>query len=142
MASTSFEKERKAIESRFQSNWNEVTYPVKWEGIPFESPGAAPWVALVILPGQGLRKELGAAGLARYPGTIIVQIFIPPNDPTLGSRKAAQMGDLVKDVFNEAEFTTESAGQIWCRTTSLIKVGVQAGWLQYNAQTPYERDEA
>lgn len=142
-----FAQERAAIEGRFQGAWNAATYPAQYEGVPFSPPDAAAWVALTILTGDGVRVELGEGGRSRWAGVIIVSIFVPPNGVVDGvntlssAKKASDVADLVKAIFHEVQFTTTSGGLITTWQTSVRRVGISGGWLQYNASTPFKREE-
>lgn len=135
-----FASEGKALKAAFIAGWASYasTYPVKYDGSPFTQPSGA-WVAFFVLRGDGERLELGTGGLSRYPGLVMVQIFVPESG---GIRLAEDIGDLVKGVFHEQPFTTESGGRILCRQTSLRRAGQEKALLQFNAVTPYQRDEA
>ncbi len=136
----SFAAEDKAIVGRFQTAWaaHQATYPAKYDGSPFTQPSGA-WVALTLLSGNGERIELGAGGQARFAGVIVVQIFVPESG---GVRLAKTIGDLVKAVFKEVQFSTESGGLITTYQTSLRRTGQEGSFIQFNAVTPYKREEA
>jgi hypothetical protein len=136
----SFVAEDKAISGRFQSAWDAGAYPAKYDGISFTQPEAAPWVALVLLSDDDPElAELGEFAETRYTGAIVVQIFVPEND---GVRKAKEIADLVRPIFNRKQFFTETNGLITTYQTGLRRVGQSGGWIQFNATTLYKREEA
>ncbi len=135
-----FEAEEKALKGAFLTGWaaNQSTYPAKYDGSPkIDTSGA--YVIFSVLPGDGARLELGDTGNSRWVGIVIVQIFVPEAG---GVRVAGTVGDLVKAIFHDQQFTTDTGGKILCRQTSLRRAGQEGARIQYNAVTPFQRDEA
>lgn len=132
-----FEEERQAIEGRFATAWGATT-PVKYENAPFKDTKAA-HVALFIRRGEGLQASLGEVPLRRWPGVILVQVFIPSGS---GTQQALEYASSIGAIFDRAEFSSGTSGRIRCRIPSVETVGERAGWFQVNVTVPYLRDKA
>lgn len=130
-----FDDERKAIEKRLADNW--ATTPIKYENVPFKETKAA-YVALFILRGDGQQASLGSSVLRRWPGLIVVQIFVPAGS---GTQMALGYANTVGALFDKAEFSTGNSGWIRCRTPSAQPVGEKNGWWQVNVTVPYVREK-
>lgn len=130
-----FADERKAIESRLKNAW--TTTPIKFEKVPFDQI-ATPYVALFILDGDGSQISLGTPALRRWPGIIMVQIFIPEDSGTQIERTYA---DSIGAIFDRAQFSSGSSGTIRCRIPSIKSLGIINGWQQLNVTIPFIRDK-
>lgn len=130
----SFEDTRAAIESRVKTNW--TTTPVKYENVPFEETTKA-YVALFILGGEGGQISLGTPAVRRWPGGIVLQIFVPENT---GTKTAKTYADTLAALFDRVQFSSGNSGTISCRIPSTETVGVRNGWHQINVTVPFKRD--
>lgn len=129
----SFKDEVKAIESRLLANW--ATTPIRFEGVPFTEPSSA-YVALTVLTGEGVQISLGDVALRRWPGVIVIQIFVPELS---GTRQAKTYADSLGAIFDRAQFSSDNSGVISCRTPSVETIGMLEGWWQVNVLIPYRR---
>lgn len=127
--------ERKAIESRFNTNW--TTTPIKFEGAPFQETRSA-YVALFIRNGDRSQITLGGNPTIRSMSLVIVQIFIPQDQ---GSALAKTYADSIAAIFDRVQFTTDDGNLISCQAASAEAVGQAEGWFQFNVTVPYTRDE-
>ncbi len=130
----SFEDAAKAIESRLQANWS--TTPIKFENAPFAETTSA-YVALYIRDGEGNQVSLGTPALRRWPGLIIVQVFVPENT---GTRKAREYADDIGPIFDRVQFSSGGSGTITCRTPSIDVIGLKFGWWQVNVTVMFSRN--
>lgn len=124
-----------AIESRMSTNW--TTTPVKYESVPFRETVAA-YAALFIRDGEGSQITLGTVATRRWPGVIIVQVFVPQDSSI---RTAREYADGIGAIFDRAQFSSGGSGVITCRVPSVEMIGVRNGWLQVNVTIPYHRDK-
>lgn len=129
-----FNDERAAIESRLATNW--TTTPIKFENVPFKET-MSPYVALVILVGEGLQVSLGTPVVRRWPGVIILQVFVPADT---GTKLAKTYADTLAAVFERVQFSSGNSGTITCRIPSIEAVGIKNGWHQTNVTVPFKRD--
>lgn len=129
----SFEDAGKAIETRMQNNWN--TTPIKFENVPFVEPSTA-YVALVIRDGEGSQIDCGTPALSRWPGVIMIQVFVPVDT---GTRQAREYADQIAPIFSRAQFSNGNSGNISCRIASIEKAPDKNGWCQFNVTVPYQR---
>lgn len=132
----SFANLRAALEGRFATNWGS-TAPVKWQNAPFNPPAASPWVAFWILDGHGAQKSLQSNPLHRFVGLVTVQVFTPE---ATGTNRGRELADTAAAIFRRAQFAVTGGGTVTCRTPSLKNLGLEAGWLQLNVETPYQYD--
>lgn len=131
---TGFEDERNAIESRMAANW--TTTATRYENVPFKET-ADPYVALFIRDGEGTQVSLGTVALRRWPGLIIVQVFVKPDT---GTKLAKTYAETIGAIFDRAEFSVPNGGSITCRIPSVAAVGLKHGWYQVNVTIPFIRD--
>jgi hypothetical protein len=131
---TGFEDARNAIESRMAANWS--TTPIRYENVPFKET-ADPYVALFIRDGEGIQASLGQVALRRWPGLIVVQVFVLPDT---GTKLAKTYAETIGAIFDRAEFAVPNGGSITCRIPSIAEVGVTNGWYQVNVTIPFIRD--
>lgn len=151
--SSNWADERKAIESYFLTNWDDVT-PVKIEndGL-FIQPGTQnstrqPWVALFIRDAAGGRASIGTPSLHRYIGTIIVQVF---TDIGVGTDKGRQLAADVADLWRDVTLDVGTAGKIFIgghhdgafdTEPRIAMIGDDRnGWFQVNVTVRFRRDE-
>lgn len=130
----SFRDAAQAIESRLQTNWTAT--PIQFENVPLAEPGAA-YVALFIRDGEGVQISLGTPALRRWPGIIILQVFVPERT---GTRKAREYADALATIFDRAQFSSGASGVISCHTPSIDTVGTRDGWCQVNVTVPFQRN--
>ncbi len=131
----SFSDAAKAIESRLQTNW--TTTPIKFENAPFTETASA-YVALFLRDGEGTQISLGTPALRRWPGVIIVQVFVPEDTAT---RVARGYADTIGAIYDRQQFSTDSSGVITCGVPSVQLIGTRDGWFQMNVSVPYHRDK-
>jgi hypothetical protein len=129
----SFEATRVAIESRVQTNW--TTTPIKFENVPFKETKDA-YVALFILEGEGQQVSLGTPATRRWPGVIIIQVFVPEDS---GTKLAKTYADALAAIFDRVQFSSGNSGTISCRIPSVETVGAKDGWHQTNVTVPFKR---
>ena len=127
--------ERKAIESRFSTNW--TTTPIKYEDVPFPETKAA-YVEIVIRNGNRSQVTLGVDPTIRSISIIGVNIFVPKNT---GTETPKTYADSIATIFDRVQFTTDDGDLISCQTASAEAVGQSDGWCQFNVTVPYTRDE-
>lgn len=125
------------IRSRFDTEWSSLrpTIPVFFDnaGDDVEPPQNAAWVRLTVLPGASQQVEMGRLRRWRRIGVVAVQIFVPAAS---GTGLAQELGDTVIEIFEGLTLSS-----VIFRATSLIRVGLDGAWLQYNANTPFQADE-
>lgn len=133
--SIGFADERQAIEGRLATGWNAT--PIRWENVPFPEQ-AAPYVALFILDGDGLQISCGDIALRRWPGIIVMQVFVPEDK---GTQLAKSYADQLGAIFDRATFSSGQSGTIRCRIPSILSVGITNNWQQVNVRVPFIRDK-
>jgi hypothetical protein len=143
MSLTPEEAELKTLESTFTAGWDATTYPVVLGDDPFKGPALASWVRFAVMHGTSDRRDLGTS-VARFnhPGVITVQCFLSQQGTTSPHWLAAQLRAVVRELFQEKEFTTETGGQVLTYTTSIKRVPPEKSWQRYNITTPFLRIEA
>lgn len=129
-----FEDAAAAIEGRLAANW--TTTPIKYEGVPYKE-AAVDYVALFIRDGEGVQISLGSPAVRRWPGLIILQVFVPE---MTGTRKAREYADSLGAIFDRVDFSSGNSGLITCRTPSIEVIGVRDGWCQVNVTVPFRRN--
>jgi hypothetical protein len=130
-----WESERKAIESRFATNW--TTTPIKYEGAPFAEQHV-PHVALFIRYGDRSQVSLGNNPTIRSVSVIIVQIFVLRET---GTALAKTYADSIAAIFDRVQFMTADNNLISCQTASIEQADETEGFFQMNVSIPYTRDE-
>ena len=130
----SFADSLKAVEGRLQSNW--TTTPIKFQNVPLKET-ASSYVALFLQDGEGAQISLGQVALRRWPGVILVQVFVPERTGTLVAR---QYADTIGAIFDRVQFSSGNSGVISCRTPSVETIGLRDGWWQVNVTIPYRRN--
>lgn len=130
-----FASAAKAIEVRLAANWTTTT--IKYEAVPFTETRSA-YVALFIRDGEGSQISLGTTALRRWPGVIIIQVFVPQDT---GSRTARGYCDTLAAIFDRVQFSVDASGTITCGTPSVQIIGTREGWFQMNVSVPYHRDK-
>ncbi len=130
----SFEDAAKAVEGRLQTNWTAT--PIKFENVPFKETASA-YIALFLKDGEGTQITLGSPALRRWPGIIMVQVFVPERT---GIQQARNYADGIGAIFDRQQFSQGNSGVFTCRIPSIEMVGVNQGWLQVNVTIPYHRD--
>lgn len=145
-----FDAELRAIEERFAAGWSAhaTTFPAVYGDAPFKIPQTGAWVRLSVAQGGGEQIELGSVGVPamhRFSGIVFVQAFVPQAGSARPDRVAAQIADLVAEVFQRRILSLSSGGTLRLYTTSLgrspLLEKTGSGTLQYLIQTPYDRDE-
>ena len=125
------------IRSRFNTQWSSLrpTIPVFFDnaGDDVQPPQNSAWVRLTVLPGSSQQVEMGRLRRWRRIGVVAVQIFVPAAS---GTGLAQELGDTVIEIFEGLTLSS-----VIFRATSLIRVGLDGAWLQYNANTPFQADE-
>jgi len=138
---SSFDDERKAIESRFATAWAAGAYaavPVAYENAQFDPPENAPYVVVTIRPADGNQESLGSGTqLSRYLGVILISILVPSNT---GQALARNMADAAATMFRRAQFSAGSSGTITCRIPYMNVLGVQDGMFRIEVTADYQRD--
>ena len=125
------------IRSRFDTQWSSLrpTIPVFFDnaGDDVQPPQNSAWVRLTVLPGSSQQVEMGRLRRWRRIGVVAVQIFVPAAS---GTGLVQELGDTVIEIFEGLTLSS-----VIFRATSLIRVGLDGAWLQYNANTPFQADE-
>lgn len=125
------------IRSRFDTRWSSLrpTIPVFFDnaGDDVQPPQNSAWVRLTVLPGASQQVEMGRLRRWRRIGVVAVQIFVPAAS---GTGLAQELGDTVIEIFEGLTLSS-----VIFRATSLIRVGLDGAWLQYNANTPFQADQ-
>ncbi len=135
------EAELKTIEGAFRAVWDETTYPVVYGDNEFRGDKTKTWVRLSILAGAPDRVDCGnSAPMHEFVGVILVQCFIVKtgNSPQW---IAALLTKLVRDIYQDQTFVTETDGAIICFTTGCRRVAPEASWARYNISTNFRRNE-
>ena len=125
-----------AIMDRFVTQWTALqpTVRVAYPNMAFTpTPGTA-WVRVTVVPDPNSRQAaIGKTRLWRNRGLVIVQVFTPQG---AGDEAALTLGDSVT-----AAMRGVTISGLRLKATSLLRVGNDQQWLQYNADTPYEYDD-
>lgn len=135
----SFQNERSAIEARFADNWTGTSADrVKYENLPFNQPKSGAWVALTIRDGMAQQASISSRPLNRYPGIIVVDIFVAENT---GTDEARRLADLAADIFRNVQFSAGSSGTITTRVPYVTAVPPRNGWFQLSVTANFYRDK-
>ncbi len=127
----SFDTERQAFESRFDTNWSDTS--IKWPNVKFTTKEHDEYVAYNNVTDISKEKSMGSDPvLYRYFGDIVIQIFVMPNS---GAARALQLAELVSDIWRGALFSG-----ITMMSTYTVTVGIVDGWYQLDVISPYYRD--
>jgi Bacteriophage related domain of unknown function len=127
----SYAAERQAIEQRFAAAWTAT--PIAWDNVSF-TPPTGPWVRLHIVNGDAFQAAMGAPTvMVRHPGTVIVEVYVPPGTGTDTGRGLA---DQAAAIFRFATFDG-----IVCGTPTLQPVEHADGWFQIRVAVAFRRDE-
>lgn len=123
------------IRSRMATEWPTLqpSIPVLYDNTGQAAPKDSAYVNLTILFGDSFQVEMGNLRRLRNSGLLTVQIFVPTG---VGDGLAQELGDSVGDVFQ-----LRTVSGVIFRATSLLRVGVDGPWLQYNASTPFQQDD-
>ena len=136
------EAELKILETTFSEAWDDVAFPYVIGDDAFQGERTKPWVRFSVLPGKGLREDLGSsAPRYEYPGTLTVQCFIPQQWETAPQWVAADLCQRVRAIFEDQQFVTDTDGHIVCYETSYQRLPPESSWQRYNVVTPYVRYE-
>jgi hypothetical protein len=127
---------RRVIEARFKAAWSNRT-PVRWDGVPFVEPAGQPWVALYLLDGESNQLTLETTPRYRDVGVVVMQVFVPEDSGTQEARRLAAFAAAALRAWSAAVGDT---GWLWMRAPSIERVGVDAGWLQFNVTVRYRFD--
>ena len=126
-----FETQERAFETRFNDNWSHTD--IRWPNIAFTTRDRTEFVAFFNITDPVKEKSLGSPTvLYRHFGEIVIQIFVMPNS---GATRVLQLAELVSDIWRSAQFNGITMG-----ATSVVTVGVEEGWYQVDAISPYYRN--
>jgi hypothetical protein len=135
------EAELKALECAFRDAWDAAEYPVVYGDNEFKGERTKSWVRLSVLAGTPDRVDLGnSAPMHEFVGVILVQCFIVRTGDS-PQWIAAKLTKLVREIFQDKNFVTETNGHIICFTTGCQRVAPEASWARFNIRTPYRRNE-
>lgn len=135
----SFQDERSAIEKRFADNWTGTTAAkVRYENAPFNQPKTGAWVALTIRDGIAQQASISSQPLNRYPGIVVIDIFVPENT---GTDEARRLAELAAAIFRNVQFSAGSSGTITCRVPYVTTIGARDGWFQLAVTVNFYRDK-
>lgn len=140
VASNQFDDERKVIEKRFKALWATLgKTKIKYENVSWEEPKEdKTWVALTIITADATQVGLGDNALARYGGTVIIQVF---QKERTGTGDAQRLAGQAADIFRRLEICEDESGLLRFRIPSKVPVGLNNGWFQINVNCPYFRDQ-
>lgn len=137
MSDDSFEIEREAINSMFDTVWGNTT-PIKRTNL------AAPkvtdvknYVALTYQTGQALQASVQENALHRYPGLVIVQVF---QKEDTGTSELRQLVGKVAEIFRRKDVIVPGPACLRFETPYPLEVGANNGWYQVNVVCPFTRD--
>lgn len=133
----SFDAERAAIQKRLVDNWDAVTTPIQFDGVPFQTPQDTAYIAMWILRASGQQISIETNPLHRYIGIISFKVLTPANQ---GSSPAMKLVDSIDSIFRRQTFSYGASGVIVCRVGTPTWVGARANWYQANYTIPYRRD--
>lgn len=132
----SYAADAATIRQRFESQWPGAGFsPViahTFGDVSYTPPNLTAWVRLSVLSGEQRQVEMGRKRRFRRTGLVVVDIFVPAGD---GDGQAKELGDAVVDIFQG-----RTVNGVVLRGTSVERVGVEGGWLQYSASTLYQAD--
>lgn len=136
----SFETERIAIETRFQTQWltgspAALRTPVGMPGHVFTPPEGESSVKLSILNGAGFNMSMGDPGsnLVRYAGLLTINILTPGG---LGTKAARDLADLIQPIF-----TNWRSGTLLFRTMNTGPADETQPFYMLPVSFAFERDE-
>ncbi len=112
----------------------EPTLPIRWPNVPWKQPTAGEWIALKIVPGDGMQASLGQTKLSRQLGLVMVQVFTPKNS---GTRRALDLADLIGSIFRHQTKTSSDVSVIF-REPQMGDVGERMDNFQTNVQIPFQ----
>ena len=135
----SFADERRAIETRMQSNWTHSSVPIQFDNVPSHRGNPTdPWVRLTIMNGDARVAALGNS-LHRHGGLIDIDVFVKENSGTAGARVYA---DSAAAIFKQVTLSAGSSGTIKTGVPRIVRVGARDGWYQLKVSVGYRRDES
>ena len=133
----SFETKLKVLYDRFEAQFSasDPNVEILWDNVKDDTaPNARePWVRVKVNWGDTRGASIPASRW-RTAGVFQVQIFVPKGT---GITAAMALGDAVS-----AAMQGITVSEIRLRATSLRPVGVDDGWYQLNANTPFVFDES
>jgi hypothetical protein len=130
---------RRAIESRFQTEWAASAYsaiPVWYENAKFTVPTTGAYVALSIIDTGSEPADI-AGTFIRYTGTIQADIIVPENT---GTQTARQMADVIAGIYRRAQFSCGASGTINCRAENIRVLPAPAGRYRCTVRVNFYRD--
>jgi len=134
----SYEQERDDIETHFLTEWTTTT-KIRWDNVKWDNPAEDPsWVALTIITDEADQISLGDNPRYRFPGMVIVQVFVKEGT---GTGVVNQLADQVVEAFRLRTLGTAPTGFVKFQTPWKRREGVKNGWFQMNVFAPYQRDE-
>jgi len=135
----SYDQERQDIETYFTTSWGTTT-KIRWDNVKWTEPVADPsWVALTVITDEAAQISLGDNPLYRFPGMVIVQVFVKEGT---GTGVANQLADQVVEAFRLRTLGVTATGFVKFQTPWKRREGIKEGWFQMNVFAPYARDES
>jgi hypothetical protein len=135
------EAELKTIEGAFRAAWDATEYPAVYGDNEFKGERTKSWVRLSVLAGEANRADLGSsAPMHEFAGIVLVQCFIVRTGDS-PQWIAAKLTKLVREIFQDKSFVTETDGHVICFSTGCRRAPPEGSWARYNIQTPYRRNE-
>lgn len=140
----SLTKERVDIETKFFSEWDSTTTPVKLDNVADLKKGNSfvtdetklpEWCHLSIIHNDAVRGDINSIRMVRYTGTIYVNVFVQAGT---GTNRALELADKVIVLLQN----TDIEGII-TRSARLVNVGQtpSGSFYQITVRVPYQRDE-
>jgi hypothetical protein len=138
----SFEAERAAIETHFNTAWLLSAYasvPVIYENTNIKQPKDSDFLIHRIGNSDGQQMEIvgQADALHRYVGLVMVDILALPG---AGTARPRAIADVVSEIYRRAEFSSVQAGRFVFRTPSIKSFGLYSERYRFCVTCPYRRD--
>jgi len=119
------------IEQRLVDNWATTRIDIN-PNAPFKTSDGEEFVKLRVYNESSSRKTIGATGVHRQNGTIIIQIY---TNLAEGTRKGIGYGDTLAALFRDQQFNG-----ITCREALVEDIGEFEGRWQTNLVIPFYWD--
>lgn len=125
----------KALESRFQVNWDKSLIPIHYQNVEFDPTNLDNWVRFNVLDGDTTIAGFGgiADSLHRSVGVISIECAARPGE---GTRKLLQVAEDAAAIFRLKTFDG-----VICGPASIVKQGFQDGWYKVNVYISFRFDE-
>lgn len=133
----SLENIRETIESRFKTQWSTTT-PIQYEGVPFDPPTNAPWVAIwVSSPSVRDRINLGSNPGIREIGILQIDINVPETKSYIGNTVRNTLAEQALQIFQFEQVNGITFGKAAMVDNPGIK---KSGWNRMFISIDYKAD--